>query len=242
MQEIEILPDASALESRACDCFVRLAEKAIHARDRFTVALAGGSTPKRVYTLLARAQLDWYRIEVFWGDERCVPPDHEDSNYRMAAETLLDQISIPPENVHRILGELPAIEAARHYEVELRHVFGTPLSRFDLILLGLGSDGHTASLFPGSPVIHEEIRWASPVLLDPPPTPFVDRVTLTPPVINSAIDVIFLVSGTEKADILARVMQNVRRPDLLPAQVVSPVDGRLLWLLDRSAAQGIAPL
>jgi 6-phosphogluconolactonase len=237
MPEIEILPDADALAKRAADEFLRLADEAIRTRGRFAVALAGGSTPKRMYGLLTVAQLDWRGIHVFWGDERCVPPDHADSNYRMAAEALLNHVSIPPQNLHRIQGKLPAEKAASAYEDELRRTY---VVRFDLILLGLGPDGHTASLFPGGPALHEATRRTAAVHHETPPPPLVDRVTLTPPAINAAANVIFLVSGGDKAEVLARVLQGPSQPDLLPAQAIRPADGRLLWLLDRSAAAGIA--
>jgi 6-phosphogluconolactonase len=238
MAEHEILPDARMLAARAAGEFVRLAGQALRTRGRFTAALAGGATPQRMYALLAEAQLDWRGVLFFWGDERCVPPDHADSNYRMAAEALLNRIPIPPENIHRIRGELPAEEAARLYELELRRV---SVVRLDLVLLGLGPDGHTASLFPGTAALHEAARWTAAVPHTTPPPPLVDRVTLTLPVLNAAANVLFLVAGADKAEVLTRILRGPSQPDLLPAQAVRPVDGRLRWLLDRPAASGIAP-
>ena len=167
-------------------------------RGRFAVALSGGSTPKRMFEQLAKMVMDWKHIHLFWVDERCVPPDHPDSNYGMTAEALLNHIEIPGENIHRIHGEQPPEPAALIYEKELRHFFGEQLPVFDLILLGLGSDGHTASLFPGSPALQEKKRWAVEVKHDAPPPPLVDRVTLTIPVLKEAREVIFLVSGNRK--------------------------------------------
>jgi 6-phosphogluconolactonase len=236
MPEIEILPDADSLASRAAEVFVRLGAEALKTRDTFRAVLAGGSTPERTYALLAGAKLEWRNVHIFWGDERCVPPSRPESNYRKAAQILLDRIAIPPDNVHRIRGELPADEAARDYELELRRVFRDELPRFDLVLLGLGTDGHTASLFPGTPAIHEKNRWTAAVIHGTPPPPLVDRVTLTLPVLNAAANVIFLVAGADKAEILSRILQNPPHSDLLPAHAIKPVNGSLRWLVDRSAA------
>ncbi len=156
MPQIEVYPDADALATQAAREFSELAENAIAACGRFTVALSGGSTPKRMFQQLAAMVLDWRHIHLFWVDERCVPPDHPDSNYGMTAEVLLNNIKIPSENIHRIQGELPPEQAALVYEKELRDFFEEKLPVFDLILLGLGSDGHTASLFPGSPALQEK--------------------------------------------------------------------------------------
>jgi len=216
--------------------FLHLVRAALRSRDQFTVALAGGSTPRQLYSLLTEKRLDWERLHFFWGDERCVPPDHANSNFRMADEVLLSHVPIPAENIHRIHGELPAEEAALDYEDELRHFFRYQTPRFDLILLGLGSDGHTASLFPGTPAVREKVRWVVGVDHRSPPPPLVNRVTLTPPALNAAANIIFLVSGTEKAERLAEVLQGPYQPELLPAQIVKPVDGHVCWLVDQAAA------
>ena len=239
--EIKVAPDSSTLADWAAGEFVTLAGQALQVGSRFSVALAGGSTPRQLYTRLTAARLDWKKIHFFWGDERCLPPDHKDSNYRMAREALLNYISIPLENIHRIPGELPVKDAAREYAQDLRRYFGSLTPRFDLVLLGLGSDGHTASLFPGKPTVNETTRWVAAVVHDLPPPPLVDRVTLTLPVLNAATHVLFLVSGMEKAGILARVLQGPYQPDLLPAQGVRPVKGNLLWLVDQDAAGLLAP-
>jgi len=242
MPEIEIMPNAASLAQRAADQFIGLAEHAIHKRGRFVVALSGGSTPKLMNALLAESLFrDWLKVFVFWSDERCVPPDNANSNYRMARETLLSRVPIPNENIHRVHGENSADRAARVYEDELRDFFVQPGGsstppRFDLILLGLGGDGHTASLFPGAPGIHENRRWSVAVKHDAPPLPVVDRVTFTPPLINAAANVTFLVSGAAKAERLRQVLYDPYNPDRLPAQVVRPKDGKLFWLLDEVAA------
>jgi len=235
-------------------------------------ALAGGSTPRALYRLLAdpaapfRGRMDWAALQFFWGDERHVPPDHPDSNYRMAREAMLDQVPAPAAHVHRIHAEEPdAARAAERYERELTEVFGlrrdgaiddeaaarngaAPAAardtwpRFDLVLLGLGEEGHTASLFPGSPLLAKpdpkllaepQQRLAAAVWVEAQQT---WRITLTPPVLNGAATVIFLVSGAAKAPALAEVLEGELRPELYPAQVIAPVDGKLLWLVDRAAA------
>ena len=236
MAEIRTYPEAASLARAAAEHFVTLATAAIAARGQFVVALSGGSTPRTTYALLASdefaARVDWPRVRVFWGDERCVPPDHPDSNYRMAREALLDKVPIPAENVHRMRGELPPDQAAAAYQAELEAVLGAG-GRFDLILLGMGANGHTASLFPGTAALHEQTRWAV--------AHYVDklrawRVTLTPVAINAAAHVISIVSGAGKAERLREVVTGPYQPDILPAQIVRPTDGRLLWLVDAAAA------
>lgn len=243
MPEIEIVPDIAALAQRAAEQFSGLAGYAIHKRGRFVVSLSGGSTPRQMNALLAaepfNSKIDWSKVFVFWGDERCVGPEHIESNYRTARETLLAHVPIPDENIHRIQGENSPERAARTYEEELRAFFTEKLPRFDLILLGLGDDGHTASLFPGTPGIHENERWAVPVKHDTPPLPLIDRVTLTPPVLNAAANLTFLVSGAAKAERLYQVLHEPYNPQRLPSQVVRPKDGKLLWLVDEAAAAKI---
>lgn len=230
--ELEVLSDAERLAHRTVDRVISSASAAIADRGCFTVALAGGSTPEPAYALLAerdRAQkIDWARVEVFWGDERSVPPDHPDSNYRMARHALLDLVPIPEKNVHRIRGEQPPEEAAAAYRLELQEHLGVD-GRFDLILLGMGPDGHTASLFPGTGALQEQEQSVVAVYVERLDT---WRITLTLPVINAARHVIFLVSGEEKARALARIHAG----EPLPAAMVEPVDGKLTWLVDRDAA------
>jgi 6-phosphogluconolactonase len=236
MAEIRTCSEAASLARAAAEHFVTLAAEAIAVHGQFVVALSGGSTPRATYVLLASdefaARVDWSRVHVFWGDERCVPPDHPDSNYRMAREALLDKIPIPTENVHRIRGEWPPDQAATAYQAELEAVLGAG-GQFDLILLGMGADGHTASLFPDTAAMHEQTRWVVAHYVDKLAA---WRVTLTPPAINAAAHVTFIVSGAGKAERLREVFAGPHQPDVLPAQIVRPTDGRLLWLVDAAAA------
>jgi len=248
LQGIEIYPDAERLAQAVADHFVSLARQAVANNGRFAVALAGGSTPRAAYTLLAGdefvTRMDWSHVHVFWGDERCVPPDHGDSNYRTAREALLDRVPLPSENVNRIRGELEPAQAAAEYESALRAFFSpsakdrqasgeTHIARFDLILLGMGDDGHTASLFPGTAAISEHTRWAMANFVEK-----LDkwRITLTSAVINAATNVTFVVSGSGKAERLRQVLTGPYQPDTLPAQLVNPDRGRLRWLVDEAAA------
>jgi 6-phosphogluconolactonase len=247
MAEIRTYPDAASLARAAAEHFVTLATAAIAARRRFAVALSGGSTPRATYALLASdefaTRVDWPRVHVFWGDERCVPPDHPDSNYRMACETLLDHVPLPTRNVHRIRGEINPEKAAADYERLLRSFFAQqpkgketrvlPVLRFDLALLGMGEDGHTASLFPGTAALHEQTRW---VVAHCAYKLGMWRVTLTPVVLNAAAHVTFVLSGVGKAERLREVLAGPYQPDVVPAQIVRPTDGRLLWLADAAAA------
>jgi 6-phosphogluconolactonase len=245
--EVVVLPGVETLMEVAAERLVTRAATAIGASGRFILALSGGSTPRGLYELLVTPRyahrIDWPRVHVFWGDERSVPPDHPASNYRMAREALLDHVPILPSNVHRIHGEDPPAAAAAAHEEELRRVFSTPDGPpreapgacFDLILLGMGDNGHTASLFPGLTAVHESNRW---VVAEYVPEVSMWRVTLTPPVINAAADVVFLVSGPEKAPMLHRVLEGPRRPDAFPAQAIVPRGGAT-WLVDVAAAAAL---
>lgn len=236
--EIKVLPDSAALNLAAAQEFQTAAEQAIAQRGRFSVALSGGNTPRSVYSLLAqqyKTSLPWDKTHIFFGDERCVPPDHPDSNYRMANEALLSHVAIPPENVHRICAELAPEAAAKDYENQLRSFFqlnNNTWPRFDLIMLGLGQDGHTASLFPGSSALKESSRLVAPTWVEKKK---IFRITLTYPVVNNAAEVEFLVSGSGKAQILKDVF-NPSGAAAFPAQLIKPINGRLLWLLDHAAA------
>jgi len=237
---IEIYPDATHLARAAAEQFVALAGTAIAARGRFAVALAGGSTPRAMYALLATEEfaprVNWACVHLFWGDERCVPPDHAQSNYRMAGETLLDHVPLPKENIHRIRGEIEPAQAATEYERTLRAFFsapGAPSPCFDLILLGMGADGHTASLFPGTAAIRERERWVVAHYVD---RLSAWRITMSPVLINAAANVTFLVAGEGKAERLRQVLTGPYQPDTLPAQIVQPHSGRLRWLVDAAAA------
>jgi 6-phosphogluconolactonase len=243
---VEVLTDPPALAQNAALRFVESAAAAVAARGHFTVALSGGATPAGLYRLLTaspyRERVDWGRTMVFFGDERCVPPDHPDSNYRMVRETLLDHVPLPPDNVHRVPGERDASAAAAAYTLTLRSAFGLGSGarpHFDLILLGMGDDGHTASLFPGMPALNET---ATLVLASEVPDyvrPHVPRVTLSLPVINAANRVIFLVAGGAKVSAIRAVLCGPEPDVPLPARRVKPVGGALVWLLDEAAAAGL---
>jgi 6-phosphogluconolactonase len=233
--QVKIVPDSATLAHTAAQEFHRIAEAAIQQRGRFSVALSGGNTPRSIYSLLAsdHKELPWDRIHIFFGDERHVPPDHPDSNFRMASESLLSKVPIPEKNVHRIRAELEADAAAREYEQELVdffHLGNREMPRFDLIFLGIGEDGHTASLFPGSNALNEASRRMAANWVEKFKT---FRITLTFPVLNHAAEVVFLVSGTSKAQILSEILQPGAQK--YPAQSVQPENGKLLWLVDENA-------
>ncbi len=225
----------------AAQKFCNITEESIRQTGRMTVALAGGSTPKALYTLLAsepyRSKIDWQKLHVFWGDERHVSPEHQESNYRMAYESLLSHVPVVSEQIHRIQGELlNASDAAAVYEEALRKVFSPSEGEvpvFDLILLGMGPDGHTASLFPGTGAVHESSRWVVAPWVEKFQT---HRVTLTPVVLNQARHIMFLVSGEDKASALRAVLEGPSQQDMYPSQVINPVSGELLWLVDKGAA------
>lgn len=244
---IDVVLNAAALADAAAERFVVAAAHAIDARGEFVVALSGGSTPRSMYELLAREPLalrvNWSRVHVVWGDERCVPPEHADSNYRMAREALLDHVPISATNVHRIHGEDDPVVAAASYETTLRALFKTPNgppasasasgTNIDLALLGLGDNGHTASIFPESAAIDEQSRW---VMAEYVPAVSMWRVTLTAPILNAAAELLFLVAGGEKAAVLQRVLEGPHRPRELPAQLIAPTHGPIHWLVDAAAA------
>jgi 6-phosphogluconolactonase len=244
MTTIEVAGSVEALSQTVAEQFVRVTTAALRERGRCAVALSGGSTPKRVFQVLAgepfRSRALWDQIDFFWGDERHVPVDHSDSNYRMAAETLLSKVPVRPTKIHRIHGEIPdAALAAHQYEAEIRATFGEPAGtpRFDLIFLGLGTDGHTASLFPGTPAVDERRRlcvenWVT--------AHGAYRITLTLPLINAARVVAFVVSAAEKAAIVHRVLRDRDAASLLPSQRVRPSDGGLWWMLDQAAARELS--
>ena len=238
--EIRILTTPQELFSTAAEEVVRAANEAVKQRGRFTIALAGGSTPKSLYNLLAtnaRTALPWDRMFFFFGDERHVPPSDPDSNYRMADESMLSKIPVPAANVFRIPAENPDAEAvAEAYEETLKKFFALQpgqFPRFDLILLGMGPDGHTASLFPGTAALQEKKRLVVANWVEKMKT---HRITLTLPVLNAAHCIIFLVSGIDKASVLRTVLEEDVSAEQYPSKLVRPRDGKLIWLLDRAAA------
>jgi 6-phosphogluconolactonase len=236
---LQIFADANEVARAAALRFVELARASVEAQGRFSVALAGGSTPKRIYELLAgedfAARCDWSSVHVFFGDERCVPPDHAESNYRMANESLLSRVPLPGENVHRLRGEGDAVANARLYEDELRGYFGEDAAwpEFDLVMLGMGDDGHTASLFPGTHALDARAAWVAANWVEKFES---YRVTLTAPAINHARHVMFIVTGAGKAGPLHQVLRGAHDPHRLPAQLIQPRPGTLSWFLDEAAA------
>ena len=237
--QISIYPDTNTLSREAAQFIVRLANEAIVTHGRFTIALSGGSTPKVLYSLLGdepyRNQIDWAKVDIFWSDERCVPPDSEDSNYHLAQQVLLSKIPIPESQVHRMPADRPDRDAASQaYTEEMYRTFGTNrIPKFDLMHLGMGPEGHTCSLFPHQESLHEQQRLVMPVIVPKPPPA---RLTFTPPLLNAARFVLFLVTGADKADALQAVLEGEYQPDEYPAQIVRPDNGEVIWMLDNAAA------
>jgi 6-phosphogluconolactonase len=239
--EIIVCTDVNALYERAAAIFVEEAAGAIAARDRFMVALSGGSTPHGVYRLLASAdwrdRLEWEKVHAFWGDERFVPRTSPKSNYGMAWSALLSQVAIPLTGIHAVPTDLPTAEdAAIGYEKTIREVFCLPaqeIPQLDLVLLGLGADGHTASLFPHSGTLRHEARWVVAGYIEAAKA---SRITMTPLLLNRARAVLFLVAGNEKAEAVREVLLGEYNPERLPAKFISPLRGSFRWLLDRAAA------
>lgn len=242
--QIEVVADRNALTHAAAKRFLALVQAAVQSHGRFTVALSGGSTPRDLYALLAdpaaeyRNQLPWDKLHFFWGDERHVPPNDKDSNYRMAHEAMLSKVPLPVGNVHRIQAELAdADAAARAYEEELRRFFDLPSGgapRFDLALMGLGPDGHTASLFPQTAALHERERWVTANWVQKLHT---HRITLTVPALSPAGEILFLVAGADKAIALRDVLHGPFHPDQWPAQVFRNCANPVVWLVDELAAR-----
>ena len=240
-REVRILPDGKAITARAANEFAKLAREGVDKNGSFTVALSGGSTPKVLYAMLAedpglRAAVPWGKIHFFFGDERHVPPDHADSNFRMANEAMFSKVPVPEAQITRIRGEYPDTEkAALEYEEALHAYFKVSdgeYPRFDLVLLGMGEEGHTASLFPGTKALHAANRivvrnWVGKL--------YTERITLTAPAINEASQVIFLVTRADKAPALKAVLEGPYEPEQLPAQLIQPIAGKVLWLVDEAA-------
>ena len=232
--ELRIFKDLEELSRVAAELFIRQAMFSIAERGRFLVALNGGSTPNRLFQLLAtdfQKKVNWTQVHIFWGDERCVPPDDPGSSYGQARSMLLSQIPLPEANIHRVRGELEPAEASKEYSITLAEFASAPFQwpRFDLVYLGMGEDGHTASLFPGSALdVSEPTLPVTAQYQDRP----ANRVTLTPVVFNSAHMIVFMATGAKKAQTLAQVLSGRYNPELYPAQRIEPKDGRLIWLVD----------
>jgi 6-phosphogluconolactonase len=236
---IEIYTDPQSLAVEAADKFARLADSFVKETGLFSVALSGGSTPKAMFSILAEkpyaGRLPWRSIRFFWGDERAVQPDHADSNYRMADQTLLSKVAVPGENIYRIPAEDEDHErAAANYSATLRTFFSAEWPRFDLIFLGMGADGHTASLFPGTSALQANDRIVAANYVEKFQS---HRITLTTASINNARNVIFLVAGEDKSPALKEVIDGERNPGKYPSQLIEPRDGKLLWMVDEAAAK-----
>lgn len=241
-RKVTVFDDAHEVARAAADRFVKIARGAIEAHSQFSVALAGGSTPKRAYELLAgdeyKDRVDWPKVHIFFGDERCVPPDDAESNYRMANEAMLSRLPLPPQNIHRMQGVGDAVANARLYEDELRAYFDDAAwPRFDLVFLGMGDDGHTASLFPGTIALNEQQAWVTANWVEKLNA---YRITLTAPAINHAERVIFVVTGESKAARLREVLSDDDGVELLPSQLINPSSGSLEWLVDGEAAKRLS--
>ena len=238
MNEVRVYSSREDLFQAAATKFIGLAKESIQEKDQFSVALSGGSTPRLLYESLTKVNslLAWDKVHLYWGDERHVPMDHPDSNFRMVKEALLDKINIPERNIHPVPVELDARMAAFHYEEELRRYHQGVWPNFDLVLLGMGLDGHTASLFPHTAGLNEEHRWFIANFI---PEMCQWRLTLSKNAINAARNIQILVSGSSKADTLAQVLANKKHPEEKPIQLISPVDGRLVWLVDQPAASSL---
>ena len=238
MAELHVLPTTEVAAQAKAQFVAALAKECLTGHGRFTIALSGGSTPRRLYKILASSpyskEMEWDRWQVFWSDERCVPPGHQDSNYRMAREELLDHVAIPDTNVHRMRGENDPHEAAQAYEAVVREVFQSRTPSFDLILLGIGNDGHTASLFPGTEALGEQERlvvenWAPDLQMH--------RITFTLPLINAAKMVAFLDTDETKSGVLRQVLEPKPGEKMPPAGLVQPSPGVVHWFLTTAAAE-----
>ena len=240
-RKVELFADGTEIAQRAADEVVRIASEAAASRGAFTIALSGGSTPKVLYALLAenpalRNSLPWDKMKVFFGDERHVGPGRADSNFQMASDTILSKVPLQPKQIHRIKGEYPdTAQAAVEYEVTIQREFALQAGefpRFDLLLLGMGSEGHTLSLFPGTKALHETQRivtrnWVGKL--------YTERITLTAPAANNAANIIFMITGADKACALKAVLEGPHEPEQLPAQMIQPANGKLWWLADQAA-------
>ena len=243
MSEVIICRDVDDLNRKAAEQFIGLAQKAIQQSGQFTVALSGGATPKGLYSLLAspdyKERVDWRRVHLFWGDERCVPPDHPESNFRMVQESLLSKVQIPSENVHRMMGENEPEQSAAEYEEHLRQFFHLSLGavpQFDLIFLGLGEDGHTASLFPGSSALDDTEHLVATVYVEKLKA---HRLTVTLPVINAAAEIVFLVAGRSKSPVVKELLSAGSQKLNYPAAKVKPVHGHVTWLVTQDAGESL---
>jgi 6-phosphogluconolactonase len=236
----EVFKDTDLLSKALAEWITSLVEETLTRKERFSLVLSGGNTPRKLNLLLAsspyRERINWKKIHVFWGDERAVPFEDERNNAGMAFDTLLDKVDIPRNQIHIMDTSLAPEKAAAEYERVLQEYFGTtllPVQTFDLVLLGMGDDGHTLSLFPGTPVIHEEKSWVTSFYLE---AQHMYRITLTKNIVNHADHIVFMISGTEKAHALREVLGAEKNPDRYPSQVIIPTQGELHFFMDEAAA------
>jgi 6-phosphogluconolactonase len=241
MATIQIAKDGAALSEALAKHIVRYIKEVLETQDRFTFVLSGGSTPKALYQLLAsdtyRNLVDWSKVHFFWGDERAVPYEDDRNNAKMADETLLQYLPTPANQIHRMRTDIPAEASAAHYEDILHTYFDGKEHTFDLVLLGMGDDGHTLSLFPGQPVVHEQQYWATAFYLQ---AQEMYRITLTAPVTNLSKQVVFLTTGTGKAAALKEVLEGELNIPLYPSQIIRPPKGDLIWFVDEAAASKLS--
>lgn len=240
LMNIEIYKDGDHLARELAEWITSLIEETLTRKEQFSIVLSGGNTPKKLHQLLAespfRERIDWKKIYIFWGDERAVPFEDERNNARMAFDTLINKVDIPPDQIFIMDTTLSPDAAAMQYEEILNEYFGTdllPAKTFDLVLLGMGDDGHTLSLFPGTPVIHEEVSWVAGYYLK---AQDMSRITLTRNIVNHADHIVFMISGSDKAHALREVLEGDRNPDLYPSQVIIPTQGELHFFIDEKAA------
>lgn len=238
LSNYQIFPTPQELSEAAAQHIIELAKYYIQKNGRFTISLSGGSTPERLFKLFMqppyRDQMPWQNTYFFWGDERCVPLNDERNNAYQAIQFLFSKIDIPAENIFRVPTNLTPTEAAEQYEQTIKNFFKNETPRFDLMLLGMGDDGHTASLFPNTSILHEEARLVKEIYIE---KVAMHRVTMTAPLINLSHHIIFLVTGANKAATLKKVLHGHYEPELYPAQLIKPIDGTLLWMLDAPAAE-----
>ncbi|HEY4290780.1 MAG TPA: 6-phosphogluconolactonase [Puia sp.] len=238
--ELQVYKDAQELSQAAARWIVGLIAEIVKVRDRFTIALSGGSTPKLLHKILAappcKDQIDWSKMHIFWGDERAVPFEDDRNNAKMAYDTLLNFVPVPASQIHVMRTDIGPEQSALEYEKILHQYFDTTSNTFDLVLLGMGDDGHTLSLFPGMPIVHEEKAWAKAFFL---PAQDMYRITLTKTIVNKAAHIAFLTTGTGKAHALKEVQKGAYNPDLYPSQEIKPVNGELHWFVDEAAAAGL---
>ncbi len=234
---LHVLKTTAELSNTAADWIASKIASTLESKERFTMALSGGSTPQQLHTLLAntpyKERIDWSRIHIFWGDERAVPFEDERNNARMAFDTLLNFVPVPLRQIHVMKTEISPDESAREYEQILHQYFDTTNSSFDLVILGMGDDGHTLSLFPGTDIIHEETAWTKAFFLD---AQNMYRISLTAPVVNRSSAIVFLAAGHKKSKSLKEVLEGKFAPDLYPSQVIHPEKGELHWFVDEAAA------